>query len=459
MNKTLKQGLLLVLAAWSCQQAQAQVQAQAGGSDLLSIYAQARAADPLLASAQAQRGIQQESTEQARAAMLPQWRLQVEQNHAETSGLPGHVESRLLGSRLSQSLVDVAQWRTLQAENERLSADEARLRAAEQELCARVARAYFGVLLARAGVSTTQANERAFADQVQQAQARFAAGLSAQVDVDQARSFHQLVRGQLVQAQQDFADAQQALAQIIGQEPGALATLASELPALPPQPQEPQAWVERALSSNPTLKASAAELSASERRIEAARASHLPKLSLGLDSDRQSGSGVTPNLSGRTVNTLGVQLTIPLFAGGATASQVRQASYRRDAIQSEQESAKRALIRETQAKFQAVLSTLAQMETGRMAVQAADQALASTRAGQALGTRSMTDLLLAIQTQASAQNAYEQARHRHVLAKLLLSQAAGALDETELAAANQWLRPDKPKQDPTDTQQAPGASS
>ena len=51
----------------------------------------------------------------------------------------------------------------------------------------------------------------------------------------------------------------------------------------------------------------------------------------------------------------------------------------------------------------------------------------------------MTDLLLAIQTQALAQSAHDQARHGYVLARLLLQQAAGALGEAELATVNQWL--------------------
>mgnify|MGYP000961218080 CR=1 FL=1 len=52
------------------------------------------------------------------------------------------------------------------------------------------------------------------------------------------------------------------------------------------------------------------------------------------------------------------------------------------------------------------------LSTEDYAVQAANRALAATRSGQALGTRGMTDLLLAIQTQAAAQNALAQARHR-----------------------------------------------
>ncbi|WP_310383254.1 TolC family outer membrane protein [Roseateles sp.] len=412
------------------------VNADANADDLLSVYAQARAADPLLAKAHAQRGSQVEAAAQARAALLPQWTLGADKSQAN----PDSANTNSLSSHISQSLLDVALWRSLAAENTLLSAQDARLAAAQQALCARVANAYFGVLLAQAGLHTSRANEAAFAEQVKQAQSRFEAGLSAQLDVDQARTYHQLVRGNLFQAEQTLADASQALAEITGSQPGPLSPLALDLPALPPQPQDVQAWVARALSRNPQLKAIDLDLSASERRIEAARAGHLPTLSLGLDSERRSGSAVAEGLSGRNLNTVGLKLNIPLFAGGATQSQVRQAGYRRDAAQSDQESARRALIRATQAQYQAVLATLAQMDSSRLAVTAADQALASTKAGQGLGLRTMTDLLLAIQTQASAQNAHEQARHRYVLAKLLLSQAAGSLDETELAAINLWLQ-------------------
>lgn len=414
----------------------------ASADDLLSVYAQARAADPLLAGVSAQRGIQQEAAAQARAALLPQWRVSVEQSRADPGTGTGNstLTNSHLNSQIRQTLLDLAQWRSLDAENTLLSAQEQRLRAAEQQLCARVANAYFAVLVAEAGLATAEANEAAFAEQVKQAGSRFEAGLSAQVDVDQARTYHQLVRGHVIQAQQELADARQALAEITGSMPGPLNPLAPQLPALPPQPLDAQAWVARALSHNPQLRASELNLSASERRIEAARAGHLPTLSLGLDSDRRRGSGVAEASSGRTVNTLGLTLSMPLFAGGATQSQVRQAGYRRDAAAGEQEAGRRALIRETQAQYQAVLSTLAQMDSSRLAVAAADQALAATKTGQGLGLRTMTDLLLAIQTQASAQNAHELARHRYVLAKLLLSAAAGALDEGELAAVNQWLQ-------------------
>lgn len=403
----------------------------AAADNLLDVYAQARAADPLLAAAGARRGVQQELATQAGAALLPQWQVSAVDSRAQTDG----SSSRHVESSISQVLVDIGRLRNRDAEVTQTSSQDALLRAAEQDLCARVARAYFGVLSAQAALATAQANEEALSTHAAQSRQRFDAGLVAQVDVEQGLAYHALARGSSLQAAQNLADAKEALAQITGRPAGTLWALVADLPALPPDPPSPQAWVDQALLANPALQAQALGLQASQQRIDAARAAHWPTLTAGLDTQRSDG-GVA---SGRSQTQLAVRLSIPLFAGGATQSQVRQAAYQRDVVREGLLAAQRALTRETMAQHQAVLSSLALMDSTSAAVAAADRALAATRTGQNLGTRSNTDLLLAIQTQASAQNAHQQARHAHVLARLLLQQAAGQLGEAELAAVNQLL--------------------
>ncbi len=404
----------------------------ARADDLLQVYAEARASDPVLAGAAALGGVQRERELQARAGLLPQWSLSASETRNNGS-------TQALTSSLSQVLLDLSQWRTWDAAGLDASAQQARLRAAEQALCARVATAYFGVLLAQASLATAQANEAAFGLQVQQSQDRFKAGLNAQLDVDQGRTYLELARGGTAQSAEALADARQALAEVTGRLPERLSALRSDIQAQPPEPREVAAWVERAVQANPALQARRLDLSAGERRIDAAAAGHLPTLSVGADSSRNSGSAVPDSLAGRTDTAVMLRLRIPLFAGGLVESQKRQALYQRDGLREALESARRGLVRETQAQHQAVVFSMAQMQSARAAVNAADQALAATRVGQTLGTRSSTDLLLAIQTQAQAQNAFEQARHRHVLAKLLLLQAAGSLGEPELAQVNQLL--------------------
>ncbi len=403
---------------------------------LLEVYAQARVGDPTLAAVDAQRGVQHELAVQSRAKLLPQWSLNASNSKLSSTG----ERSDQISSNLSQVLVDISQLKQAQVANTLASAQEVTVRAAEQALCARVATAYFGVLSAQAALQTAQANEDAFAQQVDQAHKRYDAGLSAMIDVEQARTYLALARGTTLQAAEVLEDARQALTQITGLAPGALRPLAAQLTALPPTPQDPAVWVAQAMQSNPTLLAQQLQLDASEQGIGAARAGHLPTLGLALDSQRLGGDNDPGVDTGRFNNTLSLRLTVPVFAGGATQSQTRQALHLRDVAYQTLEAGKRAVARETQAQYRAVQASAELMLSGAAAVEAADRALAATRTGQALGTRTMTDLLLAIQTQAAAQNALAQARHRYVLSKLLLQQAVGALDESALNKANQMLQ-------------------
>jgi len=198
--------------------------------DLLQVYARARLSDPVLGQVQAARGVQQEQALQARAALLPQWTALATQSRLGSDG----SRRSDLASRLSQVLLDLGQLRSWDAAQTLLSAQEARLRAAEQALCARVATAYFGVLTAQASLNTAQANEAAFAEQVRQAQSRFEAGLSAQVDVDQARTYHALAQGSSLEAREALADARQALRQVSGEstEGGASSSWPQSRPAM-----------------------------------------------------------------------------------------------------------------------------------------------------------------------------------------------------------------------------------
>jgi outer membrane protein len=405
----------------------------ARADDLLQVWAQARAADPLLRQAAALTGAQEAGAREARAALLPQWRLQSSELR-ESGGARWNVTT----SSVSQTLIDLAALREWDASRSLASAQSARLIAAEQAARERVAEAYFGLLSAQAQLATARANEEAFDRQVREAETRFKSGLSAQVEADQSRAYRELARTTTLAAEAQLADAREALAQLTGVPPQALqplrATLAAQTLA-----DDAEAWGQRALQANPELQALQLEVQASEQRISSARAGHLPTLSLGLDTQRQRGDGVPPLEAGRTPTQVALRLTVPLFAGGATRAAADRAGFQREAAREQLEAGRRAVLREVRARHLAVGQGAAQLRATEAAVAAAQRALDATRTGLTLGTRSTTDLLLAIQTLAGAQNAQTQARHRHVLALLALHQAAGSLGDTELATVNALL--------------------
>lgn len=415
-------------------------------ADLLDAYRQARLSDPVLSAAGANRLAVQEGVVQARAALLPQLSATATLTQAE----PVHAadgdrsRSRELLASLSQVVVDISRLSTLKVAQAQAGAEDATYQAALQALCVRVAAAYFGVLGAQDNLAYAQANEDAYLQQVQQSDQRFRTGLVALVDLDQARAYHAAARGNTIAARSALADAQEALAELTGQPTVGLRPLRAALPMDPPTPADPQAWVAASLQNNPLLAAQRLGLDAAENAIAAAQGQHWPTLTAGVDVGRQAswsnGAGALQDGRTPTTATVGLTLRVPLFAGGATQSQVRQAVYQRDASRDQLESRRRQLTRDTLLQYRAVLAGIEQMRAASEAVEAAAKALAATRSGQELGTRSMTDLLLAIQTLTAAQGAYSQARTQFILSRLLLKQAAGALDESDLAAVNTLLQ-------------------
>jgi len=405
----------------------------AHADDLLQVWAEARAADPQLRQAAALSGAQEASSREARAALLPQWQLQRSELR-ETGGNRWNT----MASSISQPLVDLAALREWDASRSQASAQAARLAAAEQNARLRVAEAYFGLLSAQAQLATARANEEAFARQVAEADTRFKAGLSAQVEADQSRAYRELARTGTLAAEAAVADAREALSQLTGATPPTLQPLRRQL-AAQPLPDGAEDWAQRAEAANPALRALQLDVQASEQRISSARAGHLPTLSLGLDTQRLRGDNVSPFDASRTPTQLALRLTVPLFAGGATSAAADRAGFQRDAAREQLEAGRRAVLREVRAEHLAVSQGAAQLQATQAAVEAAERALESTRTGLTLGTRGTTDLLLAIQTLAAAQNAQTQARHRHVLALLALHLAAGSLGDAELAAVNSLL--------------------
>ncbi len=436
MRTRLHATVLAILLAASASAARA--------TDLLDAYRLARRADPVLSAADAARRVADEGVVQARAPLLPQASAGVGFNQTHDGTEPdGRHRSRDISASVTQVIYDGSLRAQLGAARSQADAQAATLRAAEQALCVRVAAAYFDVLSAADSLANLEAVEDAYRRQAEQADQRYRNGLSAMVDVDQARAYHANATARTIDARTVLADAREALAEITGAPAGSLKTLQTDLPLVPPAPADPQAWVERALAQNPTLLAQQRSIDAAERTIDAARAGHLPTVTAGVGVGRSSlwptGAGSDPS-NGRTVTSAGVLLTVPLFSGGAVDSRVRQAWAQRDGARDAGEQRRRALARETLAHYRSVLAGIGQIEVSTVATASARKALESTRVGLGLGTQTMTDLLLAIQTLSGAQDALSQARHRYVVSRLLLQQAAGVIAESDLASVNALLR-------------------
>ena len=428
------------------------------GEDLLDAYRQARANDPVLAKADATRLDVREGVPQARSLLLPQisadlslqqQSLSGNSNTAGTGLSEGHDRTRTVSAKVNQTILDLSKIASLQAAHSTAEAGDKTYEAAAQDLFFRVATAYFTVLNDQEQLAVAQANEEALRITYDQAEQQYKVGISAVTSVYQAKSQYDLAKATTVSAQNTLANDRQLLGVITGKPVGDLKKLRPDLPMDPPSPADPQAWVDNALKNNPGLASAALTVEAAEHNVNAARAGHLPTITATLSRGKSStwlengsyNSALGGNSgNGRWGNTIGVILSVPIFSGGLTQSQVRQNIYRRDEAQDDLELTRRNTIQGTLNGYNSVLTDISKVESGKAAVEAGQKSVDATKAGFQVGTQIMLDVLNSIQILTQAESSYAASRHQLVLDRLALKLQAGTLGYDDLQAANSLLQ-------------------
>jgi outer membrane protein len=413
------------------------------GEDLLDAYREARSNDPVLSQADASRLATGEGVTQARARLLPQIGASMSLNQTNGGGQIGHSRSRTINGTLSQSVLDFSKYANLKAAHSASEAQDELYASAGQQLYVRVVAAYFGVLTSEDGLTYAKANEDAFRQQYEQSDQRFKVGLSAITDVYQAKAYYEAAKSQTIAAQNTLNDSREALAQITGKPTGDLKKLRDDLPMQPPSPADQDAWVKQALETNPDLLAQKSNVETAQHNISAARAAHLPTITAGVSYGKGAGwseGNAAARYRDPASTTIGLTLNVPIFSGGATQSLVRQSIYQRDGAADALEAQRRQVVRDTLNYYRSVIAGIAQVESAKASVESGRKALEATRAGFEVGTQTMTNVLLAIQTLTSSESSYSQARHQFILNKLLLKQTAGTADVKDIEQINALLQ-------------------
>lgn len=432
--------LVLVLAALA---------APARAGELLAVYERALTHDMQFQAALHARDAAVEARPQARAALLPQingaYGYQ-DQTETGTEGFGTQPEQRVdrdstlkaLTVTLDQTLFDRAAFLRYAQAGDQVLLAQAQLRNAEQGLLLRTVQAYFGALSAADNLRFARAEKSAFARQLEQGQRRFEVGLAAITETQEAQARHDLSVAAEITAEQQLANAREALIEITGAAGGALAPLQDEIPLRAPTPDKVETWLQFAGEHNPELLAAASQADIARKGVGVARAGHLP--TVGAQAQYQDAEADGARFTGELeTETLGVQFRLPIFAGLATRSRVSQAQATQEQVNAQREGTRRAVERRTRDAYLAVISGVSRVKALRQAVLSSQTALEASQTGLEVGTRTTLDVLNAQSALYSAQRDHARARYDYLLAVLNLKAAAGTLIAKDLAEIDALL--------------------
>ena len=177
--------------------------------------------------------------------------------------------------------------------------------------------------------------------------------------------------------------------------------------------------------SSPEMKAMQARLDAARREVSKSMAGHLPTLD-AVAQWSNSGSENIIRINSRFENkTFGLQLTIPIFAGGYVNSTIRQAVADQTRAEELLEALRRDLGVRVHKEYRGVSEGVLRVRALEQAARSAEQMMKSTQMSQKAGSRTQLDVLNAQQQYTLALRDLAQARLAYLLSKVRLSSLVG----------------------------------
>ena len=403
--------------------------------DLQAAWDAALGYDASHSAAAYQRLAAQENIPQARAALLPQ----VSLNGSYQRNYPIEPDADSNNSygysvQATQTLFDASKYADYKQGKLAAKLADAQFDLSEQQLLLNVSQAYFDVLTAYDLISASKASKKLYQRQLEQAKTMFDVGAATIVDTHEAQAGLDNAQVQVLNAEQKLHLAQQKLEYYTGLNPLDIERIDDKQVNRILNRKTLAEWQQLAYLSNTNISAKHLAVEQAQAAVQKAKANRYPTVELQAayqDQHQQvSNMGFSENVHNKGAS-IGVNLSMPLYTGGALSSQVRQTQFELLQREDELTASKRDADLQVREQYLNVQSGLAQVNALEQLVLTNRKKLESSQLGQQVGVRSNLDVIDAQRTLAESEQQLAKARYDYLQAQLALAQAAGQLQTGE----------------------------
>jgi len=308
----------------------------------------------------------------------------------------------------------------------------AQLEADTNEVAVRMLSAYADALFAEDQVALARVQRDVYREQQMVNERLFKGGEGTRTDSLETAARLALSEAQLLEAQDNAQALRTVLEGIIGGDAGTLDQLSANFRVGSLTPGSFDEWRALALKNNREL--AAARLAVENTRLEIGRnkAGHLPRVD--LIASYSKGDNETINTYGQdnTNRSIGVQVNIPIYSGGAVSAQTRQAAAAYARAQSELDATSDRLMVDLRRAFNTVQSSASKVDALVAAVDSAKLLMTATEQSIKGGVRINLDLLNAQQQLFVSQRDLAQARYAYLVSVLRMRAIAETVDHDDI---------------------------
>jgi outer membrane protein, protease secretion system len=419
---------------------------------LAEAYRLALEKDATLRTARAATDARRERLPQARAQLMPNLSASYGQNrnHLQSiqPGLTGPVAGDMFYNSnngaltLRQPLYRPYQFADLAQAHDQVADANAQLEKEVQNLAVRVSTAYMDCLLAEDQLKLVLQQKSTYTANLDAAQKLFKAGSGVRTDIDEARAKLDMTIAQELEARQNLTFKRRSLQVMVDVPVVRLAPLdPARMHLDPPSPPQLDDWLQRAEQSSPEILSLTAQRDAARKDVDKARAGHLPTLDAVAQWAITKSDSPTQINSKYDQKSVGIQLSLPLFAGGLVNSQIRQAVAALEQANESLEATRRDLGLRIETEYRGVTEGVAKVSALEQAAKSADIMVESSRKSFEGGARTLLDVLNAEDQRVSALRDLAQQRYLYLLSRVRLQALVGGADDAVISDVNSALAP------------------
>jgi protease secretion system outer membrane protein len=348
--------------------------------------------------------------------------------------------SRAAAVSLRQPLLNLEAIARYRQSKVQADASEAQFRTHGGEVVLRVAGAYLDALLASDSLALAQSQRDVYAEQSKVNARLFEKGEGTRTDMLETAARLDQAEAQVLEAQDAVATSRASLAVVIGMDPGVLQALAPAWRFATLSPVSFDEWKAIAVANNPDLQSARLMVEAARLEIQKARAGHAMRVDLVAAYAKNDAETVNTYTQNSVNRSIGVQVSVPLYAGGQVSAIARQAVDGYERAKADLQARTDRVTIELRKAHSLALSSVARIGALGKAVTSAQLLTKATEQSIKGGVRINLDLLNAQQQLTSVQRDLAQARYGYLVALLRLRAAAGTLSAADVGEVAGYFR-------------------
>ncbi|MBO5443682.1 MAG: TolC family outer membrane protein [Alphaproteobacteria bacterium] len=300
----------------------------------------------------------------------------------------------------------------------------------EQQVFLEASTAYLDVVKNTAIVDLQKNNEKLLKKRLDETKERFNVGEVTRTDVSQAQARYSKAISDRIASEGDLEASKAVYTRIIGENPGKL-NYPSDIRELLPKNFNDALDYTRV--NNYSIKRAKELLNSKTYDVAANNGSLLPTVTLDGEVSKNKTSGDMYDENPEIDNVQwGVNMKVPLYSAGETRAKIRQSKYQKWQAQEQVMEAERQAVSDVTSSWEYMMSNKAKIKSIKDQVKANEVALDGVQKEEALGNRTILDVLDAYQELLNSNVEEVKARRDFYVSGMSLLLSMGKLTAEEL---------------------------